>query len=186
MAREGQQGPSWNVDIGPLSVDSNGVNVKPQCLFGARVGNFHTSAGVSDVRGGQGLKLSATAEAAQNLAATGTSLRDFFKNVKAADGVADDLINPLVQHVDDIIVQVLESVGVDIGGPCQVDGVVKLKFGVGAGAAVALGWEDNDGYGMVGVGGEAACALSLGFAVFAGLKDPHNRRDVKLNIDAAN
>ena len=186
MAERKEGGPSWNLDIGPLSLGSNGVNVKPQCLLGARVGNFNTSAGVSDVRGGQGLKLSATAEAVQSFAATGASLGDFFKNVKAADGIADDLINPLVQHVDDIVVQVLERVGVDISGPCEVDGVVKLKVGVGAGAAVALGWEDSDGYRMVGVGGEAACALSLGFSVFAGLKDPRDRRNVKLIIDAAN
>ena len=176
----------WNVDIGPLSISSNGMQVKPQCLLGARVGNFHTSAGVSDVREGQGLKLSATAEAAQNFAATGESVREFFKNVKASDGLADDLINPVVERVDDIVVLVLERIGVDIGGPCHVDGFAKLKFGVGAGAAIALGWEDSEGYRMVGAGGGAACALHLAFAVFAGLRDPGDHRHVKLIIDASN
>ena len=176
----------WNVDIGPLSIGSSGMQVKPQCLIGARVGNFHTNAGVSDVREGQGLKFSATAEAAQNFAATGESVRDFFKNVKASDGLADDLINPLIEKIDEIVVLVLERIGVDISGPCRVEGVAKLKFGVGAGAALALGWEDNEGYKMVGAGGSAACALHLAFAVFAGLKDLGDHRHAKLIIDASN
>ena len=168
------------------AIGSSGMQVKPQCLLGARVGNFHTSAGVSDVREGQGLKLSATAEATQNFAATGDSVREFFKNVKASDGLADDLINPFIEKMDDILVFVLERIGVDIGGPCHVDGFAKLKFGMGAGAALALGWEDSEGYRMVGAGGGAACALHLAFAVFAGLKDPGDRRNAKLIIDASN
>ena len=176
----------WNVDLGPLSISSSGMQVKPQCLLGARVGNFHTSAGVSDVREGHGLKLAATAEVAQNFSATGESLRDFFKTIKASEGLADDYINPLVEKVDDIVVLVLEHIGVDIGGTCHVDGMVKLKISLGAGASLALGWEDSEGYHMVGAGGGAACALHLALGVFVGLKDPQNRRDVKLVIEASN
>jgi len=176
----------WNVDIGPLSIGSSGVGVKPQCLLGARVGNFHTSAGVSDIRGGQGLKLSANAEAVQNFRATGDSLQNFLRNLRASDGIADHLLNPIIERVDDIIVLVLDHVGVDVGGQHHVNGAATLKLGVGASAAVALGWEDSEGYHMVGAGGGAACALHMAFAVFAGLKDPPDRRDLKLIIDASN
>ena len=49
-------------------------------------------------------------------------------------------------------------VGVDIRGPCQVEGTMTINVGVGMGAAVSLGWKDSEGYSMVGAGGGVAAA----------------------------
>ena len=78
---------------------------------------------------------------------------------------------------------VIELVGVDIGGPCKVAGQMKVKSGIGASGSVAFGWEDTEGYRMVGLGGEVAAAVHLGFSLFAGTNE---QRAVKLSIEAAN
>jgi len=174
--------PSWNLDLGPISISSKGVQAKPQCLLGGHCGNFHTSTGVGDVR--EGLKLIAEADMRQDFSARGDSLGEFLKELKASDGLADDLLNPVISKLDAVTSLVLEMLGVDISGRCRVEGSLTLKVGVGLGAHVALGWQDPDGFYMVGAGGNAAAGLHLSFAVFAGLKtEPRPAGYAALGLD---
>jgi len=164
-------------------VTRRGVEVKPQLYVGARFGNVHAGAGMSDVR--SGLALGMNAEVRQQFAASGPSLKEFLVNLKACDGLADGLLNPVIARADAVIANVLELIGVDISGPCHVAGTMALKSGFGMGGAVALCWQDTEGYHMVGAGGSAAAGLHLAFSLFAGTKDAQ-RDQVKLIIEAAN
>jgi len=176
--------PPWSLNCGPLSIGSDGVEVKPQLLVGASCGNFHASAGVSDVR--NILKVSAEATVEQVFKATGSSLGDFLGNLQACDGIADEYLNPVIGHIEGVVAAVIALVGIDVGGPCTVDGAVRIKTGIGMGGAAALGWENTEGYRMVGAGGEVAAGLHLGFSIFAGLRAASNCRDVKVCIETAN
>lgn len=178
---------SWGVDLGPLSVGTDGVNVRPALLLGVHKGNMDVHAGVSDLRGGEGLKVGASMDVKQTFKATGSSLTDFLVSLRAEDeSRLADLLNPILAHIDSVVAAVLKRTGVDVSGPARVEGTLQVKVGVGAGAAVALGWRDAEGYRMVGAGGDVAALVSLGASVFAGVKDVRRPRDVKLQIGGSN
>ena len=138
---------------------------------------------MGDFRAGKGFQLSADAAMSQDLSATGNSLQSFLSNLKATDGLIDGLINPIISAVDDIAIKILDMVGVDVRSPCQVEGTMTIKVGVGVGGAVSLGWKDSEGYNMVGAGGGVAAGLHLTLSLFAGLRE---KRNVKVIIDATN
>ena len=171
-ASQARQSDKWDVDVGPLFISSQGMQLKPQCRVGLTLGNLSVGAGVDDLRGGQGFKCDARAEVAQELVGSGDSLIAFFQSLKAQRGLADDKVNALLARVHIIVALVTQRIKVNIGGQCKVDGKMTLKMGVGMGAAVSLGWLDHEGYRMVGVGGGVdAIAVDLMFSVFVGIKD---------------
>ena len=171
-ASQARQSDKWDVDVGPLFISSQGMQLKPQCRVGLTLGNLSVGAGMDDLRGGQGFKCDARAEVAQELIGSGDSLVAFFQSLKAQRGLADDKVNALLARVHIIVALVTQRIKVNIGGQCKVDGKMTLKMGVGMGAAVSLGWLDHEGYRMVGVGGGVdAIAVDLMFSVFVGIKD---------------
>merc|ERR1711871_411894 len=60
--------------------------------------------------------------------------------------------------------------------------VVKAALSIGATATVCLGWEDTQGFHMVGVGGGAAAGLNVGCNIFAGKHKSGKTVKVKLGI----
>ena len=171
-ASQARQSDKWDVDVGPLFISSQGMQLKPQCRVGLTLGNLSVGAGMDDLRGGQGFKCDARAEVAQELIGSGDSLVAFFQSLKAQRGLADDKVNSLLARLHIIVALVTQRIKVNIGGQCKVDGKMTLKMGVGMGAAVSLGWLDHEGYRMVGVGGGVdAIAVDLMFSVFVGIKD---------------
>jgi len=147
----------WNVSFGPLSITDKGVEVCPKMDFGVEFSNFHCNAGVGDVR--NGLSLGAEGQFQQLFHGTGSSLEEFLRSLKAQDGVADGIINPLIHQSNRIISEVLRLVGMDIRG-ANIDGVMKLATGFGVHGAAALGWQDTEGYNMVGAGGTVSPPLA--------------------------
>ena len=194
-ASQARQSDKWDVDVGPLFISSQGMQLKPQCCVGLTLGNLSVGAGMDDLRGGQGFKCGARAEVAQELIGSGDSLVAFFQSLKAKRGLADDKVNALLARVHIIVAIVIQRIKVNIGGQCKVDGKMTLKLGVGMGAAVSLGWQDHEGYRMVGVGGGVeAIAVDLMFSVFVGIKDRNpddlnpfdcDLNDLKLILEAS-
>ena len=189
-ASQARQSDKWDVDVGPLFISSQGMQLKPQCCVGLTLGNLSVGAGMDDLRGGQGFKCGARAEVAQELIGSGDSLVAFFQSLKAKRGLADDKVNALLARVHIIVAIVIQRIKVNIGGQCKVDGKMTLKLGVGMGAAVSLGWQDHEGYRMVGVGGGVeAIAVDLMFSVFVGIKDLNpfdcDLNDLKLILEAS-
>ena len=170
----------WSVEVGPISIGSSGLAVKPKMDFGVRVGNFKANAGIGDVR--EALSIEFGAEVEQCFSATGESLDEFLRNLRATDGLADSLLNPVVERSNAIVAEVVRLVGVSVRTG-HIEGVLGVKSGVGMRAAVAGGWEDPEGYRMVGAGGEVAAGLSLGLSIFAGRRGTD---EVKVLLDASN
>eukprot|EP00406_Dinophysis_acuminata_P015723 CAMPEP_0179335520 /NCGR_PEP_ID=MMETSP0797-20121207/66542_1 /TAXON_ID=47934 /ORGANISM="Dinophysis acuminata, Strain DAEP01" /LENGTH=103 /DNA_ID=CAMNT_0021048923 /DNA_START=3 /DNA_END=310 /DNA_ORIENTATION=+ len=100
----------WGVEVGPLSIGSSGIAVKPKLDLGVRVGNFRANAGIGDVR--EALSFEVGAEVEQCFSATGESLDEFLRNLRATDGLADGLLNPVVDKFNAIIAEVVRLVGV--------------------------------------------------------------------------
>jgi hypothetical protein len=147
----------WNVNFGPLAVSDKGVDMRPKMDFGLAYNNFCANAGVGDVR--DSLSFGVDANVHQNFHATGIGLKQFLGNLKAQDGIADDLINPLMRHSNRIVAEVLRLINMDIRG-AHIDGVMKLESGFGFHGSASLGWRDTEGYHMVGAGGKVRLATS--------------------------
>lgn len=170
----------WGIDLGPISIGSSGVGVKPQFKLGGNVGNFSAGGGIGDVR--DGLSLEAGAEVKQTFNASGNSLAQFFQNLKAKDGLADDVINPVIREMNKIISEVIRMIGIDIRTG-HISGDMSVQSGVGVGGAAAFGWQDSEGYNMAGAGGKVAAGVSLSVSIFAGVKQGNK---AKVIITGAN
>mmetsp|Transcript_24346 Transcript_24346/g.53164 ORF Transcript_24346/g.53164 Transcript_24346/m.53164 type:complete len:252 (+) Transcript_24346:233-988(+) len=171
---------TWGMDLGPLHVGGDGLALRPQFMVRGEVANFSIGAGLGDVR--NGIKLSAEAQAEQKFYSEADSFREFLMNLKAKDGVADDLINPLIKYAGAIVAEVARLIHVDIRYG-HVAGFMALNMGLGISASAALGWKDVEGYNMVGAGGSVSTLLKLGASVFAGKKD---WTDVKVIVGLSN
>jgi len=174
-------GNGWEVNLGPLAFGSKGIDVKPQFKVGAQVANFSAEAGVGDIR--DGLKVSAKAEAALEVATTGNSINELHDGIRCeTPGFREALETAkrlMVAGAAGARTQIAETLGIpeerlvsamagkQLGGtPMTLK--VKVDAGVGFSAKVCLGWCDTKGYNMVGVGGQAKALVSLGANIFAG------------------
>mmetsp|Transcript_93580 Transcript_93580/g.202369 ORF Transcript_93580/g.202369 Transcript_93580/m.202369 type:complete len:259 (+) Transcript_93580:120-896(+) len=175
---------NWEVNLGPLSFGSKGVELKPQLLVSVDAANFAVEAGIHDVR--DGLKVSAGAEVRVTAKAEGASIPELHKNIKCetpgfreALEKSKDIMDFGGSKASAACKQIAKMLGIPEarlqkimdgkttgGGPMKLG--VKVATGVGAGAEVRLGWEDTQGYHMVGVGGEAKAAVNVGANLFAG------------------
>ena len=144
----------WNVNFGPLTIGDKGVDVRPKMDFGIEYGNFSINAGVGDVR--DSLSLGVDANVNQRFRASGWGLKEFLHNLKAQDGIADEYINPLLEESNKIVAEVLRLIDMDIRG-AHIDGVMKVESGIGIHGSASLGWQDTEGYHMVGAGGKVRC-----------------------------
>lgn len=71
---------TWTVHLGPLSVGSAGVHVRPQLKFGGQVGNLQGGLGLSDLR--DGLRFDAGCNAFAEAMGTGHSIRDVHASIR--------------------------------------------------------------------------------------------------------
>lgn len=178
----------WEVNLGPLSVGSKGLDLRPQMKVGAQGKNLNAEFGIGDIR--DGLKLSAKAEAMVEAQAEGYSLRELHESIhcdtagfRQALEKAKELLEkhgPRPDAGSKTISDIAGTLGLDrekveavLSGRARVEGHplqlnVKAAVGVGAYAKVCLGWTDTAGYKMVGVGGAARAGLALQANVFAG------------------
>ena len=167
----------WQLDIGPLAIGSEGVAIQPKFNVGYSDETVRAGVGVGDVR--NGLSLNAGADVRQTFEGRGNSLSSFLRNLKAEGAGA--VLNPVIDQVSWIVSKVMNLTGIDISTG-KVRGSVSIEAGVGVSGKLCLGWQDTEGYNMVGAGGEVAAAAELGFAVFAGTKG----QSVKLIISVSN
>lgn len=198
QAKQPPRGRGWEVNVGALAFGSEGLALKPQCLFGAQVGNFSAEAGLHDVR--DGLKVTAKAEAAMSAKATGQSIAELHENLHfdtLGFREALDAAKKLLNSKADRMAGVAETLGLTrerlesiLHGNAEGTSrtpmtlVVTAEAGVGFGAHVCLGWANTKGYHMVGVGGKASIALSLSVEVFAGRHT--SKRSAKILLGISN
>lgn len=168
----------WEINLGPLSFGSKGIDLKPQLKIGAQTSGLKAEAGLSDLR--DGLKFSAKAEASLDAVAEGKTLKELHASIQLEQpGFREALA--AAQQMLDSGAQSLAGIAESLGVPVMLLesslsgkslGTMKLKVtaqvGIGMSAQVCFGWEDTKGYHMVGVGGKASAALSVGGNVFAG------------------
>lgn len=76
----GEKSNNWSLHLGPLSLGSQGVDLKPQFKVGGHVRNFKAEAGLSDVR--DGLKLAVKAQASLEVTAKGHSVAELHENIQ--------------------------------------------------------------------------------------------------------
>jgi len=177
---------AWELNLGPLSLGSKGIDLKPQLKLGVETSNFNAEIGVSDVR--DGLKLAAKVEASVDAVTEGSSMHELHENIHCdTPGFREALkvAKALLGKGSNVLVKIAEIVGITeeslmhIFEGKQADGseqankdrlhlVVNASIGVGASAQLCLGWSNTQGYHMVGVGGEVAQGYALGGNVFAG------------------
>lgn len=190
--QEAAKPSNWEINLGPLSLGSKGVDLKPQLKLGVETSNFNAEIGVGDVR--DGLKLAAKAEGFVDAETQGSSLHELHENIHCDTPGFREALNvakAILGKGSATIAKIAHIVGLDedslkhiFDGKHQ-DGsdrvackenpkkdwlqlVVNASLGIGASAKVCLGWEDTKGYHMVGVGGEVAQGYALGGNVFAG------------------
>lgn len=173
------------VNLGPLSVGSGGVKVKPQFEVGVLMNNAKASAGIGDVR--DGLKVSALASAYVEAKAKGHNVFELHKSIHCKEPgfhealeIAKKLLETGLRGADSALVEIADAVGET---PASMESVlvgesntsgesaklrVMASVDVGVSAEVRLGWCDTKGYNMVGAGGEVAQGMRMGASVFAG------------------
>ena len=181
--------PAWDFEVGPLVARPDGLHVEPRLDLGGRVGNFRVHAGLEDVR--EGLSLSAGAEVNQKFTASAANLDELFTKLEAQDGLADDVLNPIVHSMSNVSRTVFHLVGTNIldsHGFESVDGEVTLKSGIGVGTKAAFGWADAEGFHMLGAGGHIMTGLGVGLSIFVGIRSRHDGGlpDLKIIIAAPN
>lgn len=174
---------NWELSLGPLSIGSRGVDLKPQLKVGFQNDNVKAEAGVGDIR--DGLRLSAKAQTFVEATASGRSLAEVHENIRCeTPGFREalhkaktlletpEVLRDLAEKLriqERIISDRLKDCALRAGaGDRHVDLRVKASLGVGVDAQVCLGWCDTKGFKMVGVGGHAAAVLAVGANLFAG------------------
>lgn len=176
-------GGSWEVNLGPLYFGSAGVGLKPQLLWGVQTSNFKAEAGLGDVR--DGLQVSAEAEANVTAIAQGKTVHELHESIQCqTPGFREALstAKSLLSEGSDVLVQTAQTLGLELalledslaGVPsASGEGTMHLQVtaavALGASAKVCLGWEDTKGFRMVGIGGQAGAAVSVGASIFAGM-----------------
>jgi len=179
-ARDAGKGATWEVNLGPLSFGSRGLDLKPQFKVGAASANFSAELGLSDVR--NGLRIAAKAEAKVEARAQGRSLSALHSSVHCeTPGFREALkvAKGLLASGSAARGRIAEALGLgaaqlDAALPAEAPGEeplllrVKAAVALGTSAELRLGWCDTQGYHMLGAGGSAAAAVSLGANVFAG------------------
>jgi len=179
----------WQVHLGPLSFGNKGVDLKPQLKVGVDSKNMNADFGLGDVR--DGIRLSAKVEAKVDAKSEGRSVKQLHENIRCdtpgfskaldiAKGALDAGGNGVATMACELgldiksLQKVLEGChgcGSFYGTPMESEPAtlnVKAALAVGASGHVCLGWENTSGFHMVGAGGQAAAAVSLGCNIFVG------------------
>ena len=195
----------WELNLGPLSMNSKGVSVKPQLKFGGKAWNIKAEAGVHDVR--EGLKLNAKAQAFVDIYSTGASVRELHDSIhsetvglREAIQTVKYLITTTARGTGSAIAFIAEKTGMTserltslLEGEQDASALedrrplmlrVKVSSGIGGGAEMRLGWTDTKGFRMVGAGGQVQAGLHMGAKVFAG--SHYALTSIKLEIGVGN
>lgn len=198
--KRNQASRGWQIDVGIVSIDSSGVALRPQMLFGVRIENFLAEAGLHDLR--DGLKVSAQAEAAMSVLATGMSLQELHDTIaidtfgfrEALDAAKGSFGSSAGQLDTCLPGDLAKSIGISqdlvesifIGKHTKRCTPMTLKVtaevGIGFSTTVCLGWKDSQGYSMFGVGGGASAILSMKHCAFAGSHQKNRSAKVLLGI----
>jgi len=163
--------------VGPISIDGDGVSVKPQMMFGAESDHFNFVGGCGDVR--ESLKCEATMEVRGICTASGNGIVRFLDSV---DCKGEDLLptDSAAKAGSEILSLLAQKVGVDASGDVWVDGKATMAQGVSLMGGVALGlWEDSEGFRMVG-GGTAGFKKEIGFEFYVGIHHSGHQAKFKL------
>lgn len=176
----------WQVHLGPLSFGNKGVEVKPQLKVGVDSKNVNVDFGLGDVR--DGVRLAAKVEAKVEAKSEGSSVKQLHEKVqcdtigfeqalnvaKGAFGAGGNGVAQMACKLGldiESLQKVFEGTAPPVGTPMERQPAtlkVKAAMAVGAAGQVCLGWEDTSGFHMVGAGGHAAAAVSLGCNIFVG------------------
>jgi len=179
------------LNLGPLSIGTDGIDVKPQFLVGVQAGNFSAKAGLHDVR--DGLKVSAGANVKVECHSKGRSIKSLHDNLEcdttgfnAALKVAKKLF--LTGEIFGLVAHILGLQKSDVEQSVKRGDAMRLNVivssGVGGGLEVRLGWEDTKGYHMLGAGGSAKAVVHLGANIFAGVH--RNGKSLKVIVGVNN
>lgn len=179
------------LDVGPLSVDKNGIKLKPQMMLGAEITSAKVELGVGDVR--DGLRVAAKAQLHVCAYSEGHSKEELHSNIHcdtpgfhSALEVAKKILGwkksgeASAGHdgVEPSNEMIAESLGMSYGdlervlsGKVSKEKMtlnVQAEMGAGFSAEVRLGWCDTKGYNMVGVAGGASIGVDVSGKVFSG------------------
>ena len=93
-------------------------------------------------------------------------------------------LDRLIKAAPWLLGQIIRITRVDIPRGTKIRARAAVKSGVGFAGGVCLGWEDTEGYHMVGVRGKIGVIAKIGGDLLAGLH--HGRRRVKAIIGYGN
>eukprot|EP00931_Biecheleriopsis_adriatica_P013161 TRINITY_DN11450_c0_g2_i1.p1 TRINITY_DN11450_c0_g2~~TRINITY_DN11450_c0_g2_i1.p1 ORF type:complete len:530 (+),score=132.26 TRINITY_DN11450_c0_g2_i1:53-1642(+) len=176
----------WEINVGPLAVNREGLAMKPQFKFGGEFEKLRLEAGVSDVR--DGLRVTANVASTWECTAEGRSLAELHTNIRFdAPGFQQALqasqrlleatklstcpeLAWAVQKQPETLADVMAALPAEAGSePRMMSLRVQIQAKVGVTARVNLGWRDTQGYHMVGIGGSVSSAIKVGANLFAGI-----------------
>eukprot|EP01083_Nonionella_stella_P283307 964135_1 len=177
------------VDVGFLHRDQTGVHVRPQFKFGIKMANWEALMGIGDLQ--DGLEIGMGASVFTTIRREGSSWVEVVKSVKLKS--KQDVINcpglkqlfEIIQEINRLEALIFEKTGINP----SVDGVyfiidAKIHTGASVGVKVQLGWEDTDGYHMIGVCGEIMALVSAKVSVFTGYNPTEDK--YKIIVGASN
>jgi hypothetical protein len=164
--------PNIKAEVLGVTVGTDGTKFdKAKVLtIGANIGPASAEAGVSYTNGlSIGHKITAHASAAifQTFSGGGANLREFFETAKAKGGFAPDIINWLFDNIRPLLTSAASVLdGLDltffrIGDNSEIT----VGAGISEGGTIRVGWEDSEGYYMIGASGEVVAG---GMTLFAG------------------
>lgn len=181
---------SWAVHLGPFSVVSSGIDVKPQLKVGGQFGCVRADYGLGDVR--EGLKLDMSLSAQAYARTTGQSITELHENMRrdlsdkaafagqAAQQALDTagrILSTSACEAGSQIARIAAAVGLDAESftellseapPSPMSLRATASTGFGMNFKLCLGWTDPDGYKMVGISTKLTTGLTFGGDVFAG------------------
>eukprot|EP01083_Nonionella_stella_P119465 357110_1 len=177
------------IDIGILHRDQSGVHVRPQFKFGIKMANCEALMGISDLQ--DGLEIGMGASVFTVIRREGSSWVEVVRSLKLKS--KQDVINcpglkqlfQIIQEINKLEAFIFEKTGINP----SVDGVyfiidAKIHTGASVGVKVELGWEDTDGYHMVGACGEIMALISAKVSVFCGYNPTQDK--YKIQVGASN
>jgi hypothetical protein len=154
-------------NIGPASAEA-GVSYTNGLSIGHKItaGNIHAETEIGATKD-DGITAHASAAIFQTFSGGGANLREFFETAKAKGGFAPDIINWLFDNIRPLLTSAASVLdGLDltffrIGDNSEIT----VGAGISEGGTIRVGWEDSEGYYMIGASGEVVAG---GMTLFAG------------------
>lgn len=168
----------WKVSLGFVDITSNGASIKPQMQFGVESRNLNAGIGIGDVRNGLDVHMGAGASVRGR--SHGRNFREAIKNLEMDSDVPKlgefvaELTKFVVTNQADLLRLIARQCGLQLKPALEsktADITLEVSagiIGIGTSAKLALGWENTDGFRMVGASGQATLGLTAGAAGFVG------------------